>query len=232
MKTGRVGMHVGMVIMMGAVMVAWGTGCASKQVASTSGDQSTTMKSKGDGMPATPGAPGSEQVTQERVASVEPSPSGENAARTEAAPGGTPGSASSGGTGGAAPGTPAPGTSQGFGAAAEPAGEPAGLGDIFFDFDQYTIRNDAHPVLEANARWIRSQGNAIVIEGHCDERGTLAYNLVLGEKRALSAKRYLEDLGVPAARIKTTSYGEVRPFCKDHNEGCWSKNRRAHFVAQ
>jgi peptidoglycan-associated lipoprotein len=185
------------------------------------------MKGKGDGMP---GAPGSEQITQDRVATVEPSPSGENIARSEASPGGTPGSGSPGAAagGGAAPGSLAPGSPQALGS----AGEPIGLGDVFFDFDQYTIRSDAHPVLEANARWIRSEGKTVVIEGHCDERGTLAYNLVLGEKRALSAKRYLEDLGVPAARIKTTSYGEVRPFCKDHNEGCWSKNRRAHFIAQ
>lgn len=222
MKTGRLGMY-GAILMMGAAMVA--SGCASKQVASTSGDQATTMKGKGDGTPGAPGTPGSEQVTQERVASVEPSPSGEQAARSEAAPGGTPGSV---GAAPGAPGSPAPGAAQGFGAAAE----PAGLGDIFFDFDQYTIRSDAHPVLEGNARWIRGEAKTVVIEGHCDERGTLAYNLVLGEKRALSAKRYLEDLGVPAARIKTTSYGEVRPFCKDHNEGCWSKNRRAHFVVQ
>lgn len=226
MRTGRVGMHMGMFLLVGA-MVAWGSGCASKQVASTSGDQSTSMKGKGD---ETPGTPRSEQVTQERVASLE-SPSVENAARSEAAPGATLGSGAPGAASGgrSTPGLTAPGDSQGF-AAAAPA--PAGLTDIFFDFDQYTIRSDAHPVLEANARWIRNEGKAIVIEGHCDERGTLAYNLVLGEKRALAAKRYLEDLGVPSARIKTTSYGEVRPFCKDHNEGCWSKNRRAHFVAQ
>jgi peptidoglycan-associated lipoprotein len=71
-----------------------------------------------------------------------------------------------------------------------------------------------------------------LIEGHCDERGTLAYNLVLGEKRAKATKRYLEDLGIPASRLITTSYGKEKPFCKDHNEGCWSKNRRAHFVVQ
>ncbi|MEC4890560.1 MAG: OmpA family protein [Nitrospira sp.] len=106
-------------------------------------------------------------------------------------------------------------------------------GDIFFDFDQYAIRRDAQPVLERNASWIKNEsGKSFLIEGHCDERGTLAYNLVLGEKRAKAAKRYLEDLGVPAARLLTTSYGEVKPFCKEHNEGCWKYNRRAHFVIQ
>ena len=111
--------------------------------------------------------------------------------------------------------------------------DASSLADIFFDFDQYTIRRDAHSALSANAAWmnIRS-GKVVVIEGHCDERGTQAYNLVLGDKRARSAKRYLEDLGVPAARLKTTSYGELRPFCKERDEGCYQQNRRAHFVVQ
>jgi peptidoglycan-associated lipoprotein len=118
-------------------------------------------------------------------------------------------------------------------AAAATAPDVTGLSDIFFDFDRYNIRTDAQSVLEGDARWLRNeQRKSLLIEGHCDERGTLAYNLVLGEKRAKSAKRYLEDLGIPGSRIQTTSYGEVRPFCKDHNEGCWSKNRRDHFVVQ
>lgn len=107
------------------------------------------------------------------------------------------------------------------------------LGDIFFDFDQHMIRRDAQSILSANAAYINSRpGKAVVIEGHCDERGTQAYNLVLGDKRARSAKRYLEDLGVPASRLKTTSYGELRPFCKDRDETCYQQNRRAHFVIQ
>jgi len=116
---------------------------------------------------------------------------------------------------------------------AAPSGEALGLEDIFFDFDQYTIRRDAQSTLSANAAWINGRsGRAVVIEGHCDERGTQAYNLVLGEKRARSVKRYLEDLGVPASRLKTTSYGELRPFCKERDESCYQQNRRAHFVAQ
>jgi len=116
---------------------------------------------------------------------------------------------------------------------AAPSGEALGLEDIFFDFDQSTIRRDAQSTLSANAAWINGRsGRAVVIEGHCDERGTQAYNLVLGEKRARSVKRYLEDLGVPASRLKTTSYGELRPFCKERDESCYQQNRRAHFVAQ
>ncbi|NOT24165.1 MAG: OmpA family protein [Nitrospiraceae bacterium] len=107
------------------------------------------------------------------------------------------------------------------------------LGDIFFDFDQFQIRADAMPVLDANAGWLRANVNkAALIEGHSDERGTLAYNLVLGEKRARTAKKYLQDLGIPASQLETTSYGEARPSCTQQNEGCYQRNRRAHFVTQ
>jgi peptidoglycan-associated lipoprotein len=107
------------------------------------------------------------------------------------------------------------------------------LGDIFFDFDQFQIRPDAMPVMDANAGWLRSNGNkAVLIEGHCDERGTLAYNLVLGEKRARAAKKYLQDSGVPASQLQIISYGETRPSCQRQNETCYQQNRRAHFVTQ
>jgi len=109
----------------------------------------------------------------------------------------------------------------------------ATLADIHFDFDQFIVRGDAEAVMAANAAWINGNpGVSVLIEGHCDERGTQAYNLVLGEKRARSAKRYLEDLGVSSSRLHTTSYGEVRPFCQERNESCYQLNRRAHFVAK
>ena len=107
------------------------------------------------------------------------------------------------------------------------------LGDVFFDYDRFQIRKDAMPVLDANAGWLRANGsNTVLIEGHCDERGTVAYNLVLGEKRARAAKRYLQDLGVQASQLQITSYGETRPFCKQANEDCYQQNRRAHFVTK
>jgi len=107
------------------------------------------------------------------------------------------------------------------------------LGDVFFDFDRFQIRKDAMPVLEANGSWFRANGNmTVLIEGHCDERGTGAYNLVLGEKRARAAKKYLQDLGASASQLQTTSYGETRPFCTQQNEDCYQQNRRAHFVTQ
>jgi len=104
------------------------------------------------------------------------------------------------------------------------------LSDIFFDFDRFVIRNDAQSVLEANAGVLKSQSGAkILIEGHCDERGTGAYNLVLGERRAKAAAQYLRDLGVPSSQMQITSYGKERPFCTEHSEACWQSNRRAHF---
>lgn len=109
----------------------------------------------------------------------------------------------------------------------QPAGE---LSDVYFDFDQYAIRDEARSGLEVNAGLLKSQaGQDILIEGHCDERGTSAYNLVLGERRAQAAKRYLEELGVVPSHIRITSYGKERPFCREHSEACWQSNRRAHF---
>ena len=105
------------------------------------------------------------------------------------------------------------------------------LSDIFFDFDRFVIRDEARSGLEANAGLLKSQsGEKILIEGHCDERGTSAYNLVLGERRAQAAAQYLRDLGVPSSQIQITSYGKERPFCAEHSEACWQSNRRAHFT--
>ena len=143
-----------------------------------------------------------------------------------------------------AAGAPAPPSAAGPGApAARPAGPPAprpnprefgavhDVDDIHFDFDRYDIRPDAARILDANARWLKANPAALVlIEGHADERGTNEYNLALGERRAVSARTYLVSLGIPADRIKTVSYGKEFPFDPGHDEGAWSKNRRAHFV--
>jgi peptidoglycan-associated lipoprotein len=105
------------------------------------------------------------------------------------------------------------------------------LADVFFDFDRSVIRDEARSRLEANAGLLASQsGEKVLIEGHCDERGTSAYNLVLGERRARAAAQYLRDLGVPSSQIQITSYGKERPFCEEHSEACWQSNRRAHFT--
>lgn len=107
------------------------------------------------------------------------------------------------------------------------------IGDIFFDYDRFYIRDDARPTLEDNAEYLKGNKDAsILIEGHCDERGTSEYNIALGERRAQATKRYLVDLGIDPSRISTISYGKERPFCTAHNEGCWQENRRSHFVGK
>jgi peptidoglycan-associated lipoprotein len=107
------------------------------------------------------------------------------------------------------------------------------LRDVFFDFDRYAIKPDAARTLDASIAWLKSSPSALVlIEGHCDERGTNAYNLALGERRAKAAHEYLVARGVAAARIQTISYGEERPACTERNETCWSRNRRAHFLTK
>ncbi|MBI5777516.1 MAG: OmpA family protein [Nitrospirae bacterium] len=117
-------------------------------------------------------------------------------------------------------------------AAAAPAAVE--LVDVYFDFDKASLRSDARSALETNARMLTSEMKdvTVLIQGHCDEVGTAAYNLVLGEKRAQAVKRYLEDLGVPPSRMNTTSYGKERPFCTEHSPDCWQQNRRAHFAVK
>jgi peptidoglycan-associated lipoprotein len=107
------------------------------------------------------------------------------------------------------------------------------LRDVTFDFDRYDLRSDMREILKGHATWLKANPQVRVeIEGHCDERGTSEYNLALGAKRAESAKRYLIDLGISPNRLSTISYGEELPMCKEQNEACWAKNRRAHFVVK
>ncbi len=102
---------------------------------------------------------------------------------------------------------------------------------VYFDFDKFEIKPEFRPVLEKKAELLKKYSQIkVTIEGHCDERGTEEYNLALGERRAKAVAEYLVMLGVSSARIQTISYGEERPACTEHKEGCWSKNRRAEFV--
>lgn len=103
--------------------------------------------------------------------------------------------------------------------------------DIHFDFDKSFIRPDAKPILEQIAAWMKmNPGAKLLIEGHCDERGTAEYNMALGERRAESARSYLVSLGVSRDRLSTVSFGKEKPLDPGHNEEAWAKNRRAHFV--
>ncbi|ALA60087.1 peptidoglycan-associated lipoprotein Pal [Nitrospira moscoviensis] len=111
------------------------------------------------------------------------------------------------------------------------ASATAGLRDVFFAYDSFAISEEGRQALSRNAEWIKANPTAqLKIEGHCDERGTSAYNLVLGEKRAKAVRNYLVELGVGANRLSVVSYGKERPFCKEHAEACYAQNRRGHLV--
>jgi len=114
-------------------------------------------------------------------------------------------------------------------------GALAGVQDAFFDYDKSEIRSDARDALTKDAAALKSilgdfPNATIVVEGHCDERGSAEYNLGLGDRRASSAKEFLQQLGVPGDRLKTISYGKERPQCSEQSESCWQRNRRAHFA--
>ncbi|HEY7496251.1 MAG TPA: peptidoglycan-associated lipoprotein Pal [Candidatus Tectomicrobia bacterium] len=103
--------------------------------------------------------------------------------------------------------------------------------DILFAFDSSTLSSEAKTTLEQKGTWLSENPQVTAqIEGHCDERGTTAYNLALGDRRAFAAKQYLTTLGVASSRLTTISYGEERPLDPGHNEAAWARNRRAHFV--
>ncbi len=106
-----------------------------------------------------------------------------------------------------------------------------GLTDIFFPYDSWRLSDAAQEALQRDAAWLEANpSKRLVIEGHCDERGSSAYNLVLGEKRAKAVRRYLIDLGVSSLRVAVVSYGEERPFCEAQTETCYQLNRRGHFA--
>jgi peptidoglycan-associated lipoprotein len=105
------------------------------------------------------------------------------------------------------------------------------LKKIHFDFDKYFIRDDMKSILERNAEWLLKYPNVeISIEGHCDERGTVEYNMALGEKRAYTARKYLENLGVPIEKMRIVSYGKSKPLVKGVDEASHFKNRRDEFI--
>jgi len=105
------------------------------------------------------------------------------------------------------------------------------IADINFDFNKYNLKPLAQTTLKNGApAYLKYRDYKLVVEGHCDERGTAEYNLALGEKRATEAAKYLSDLGIEKERIKTISYGKEMPLDKGQDETAWAKNRRAHFV--
>ena len=105
------------------------------------------------------------------------------------------------------------------------------LKDAYFDYDRSELREDARTTLAADARWLQRYPSVkILIEGHCDDRGTDAYNMALGQRRASASEEYLAALGIDASRVKVVSYGKERPFCTSDNDSCWQENRRGHVL--
>ncbi len=138
-------------------------------------------------------------------------------------------------------GAASPGAGSPAGAAGAAAGVPKGAGagmesplnDIFFDFDKSALKPEGKAALDENVKWLKATAKVtLVIEGHCDERGTAEYNLALGERRARATRDYLVAAGIDAKRLSMLSYGEERPFVVGHDESAWKWNRRAHFVVK
>ena len=110
-------------------------------------------------------------------------------------------------------------------------GEGGPLEDVHFEYDQARLSDPARAIIEKHALWLQNHRAAkVVVEGHCDERGTVDYNLALGEQRARAVRDYLTSLGVAGDRVTTVSYGKERPLDPASNEAAWARNRRAHFV--
>jgi peptidoglycan-associated lipoprotein len=113
----------------------------------------------------------------------------------------------------------------------ERAAMEAGLEDVFFGYDAWTLSDPAREALNHNAQWLKEHPGAVLkVEGHCDERGTADYNMILGDKRSKSARMYLTELGVNPKQVGIVSYGKERPFCTEHDESCYQQNRRGHVL--
>ena len=109
--------------------------------------------------------------------------------------------------------------------------KPSRFDDVRFDYDKSEVREDGRKTSQAVADYMKKNPKAaLLIEGHCDERGTAEYNMALGERRATAVMNYIVSLGVPKAALSTVSFGKEKPLDPGHNDGAWAKNRRAHFV--
>lgn len=116
-------------------------------------------------------------------------------------------------------------------ALSDASGEGGPLADVRFDYDAATLSDEARATLEKHALWLQTHRDTqVTVEGHCDERGTVEYNLALSDQRARAARDYLVSLGVAAERLKTVPYGKERPLDTGHDESAWARNRRAHFA--
>jgi len=198
-------------------------GCAKRPAMTAASAPAPTGAAQATSPPTpTPGAAGSTTSPSSPTPGATTTPAPGSSATTPGATAAKPPAAAPGGT------TAAPGARP---AVQEFAANP-NLKDINFDFDKYDIRPGDAKILDTNATWLKGNNVLVLIEGHCDERGTNEYNLALGERRAKATMNYLVSQGVQANRITIISYGEERPLCTEHNEACWATNRRAHFLSK
>jgi peptidoglycan-associated lipoprotein len=217
---------VASLLVFGVVLAGCAKRPATTQAAAPAptGAAATTPGSSSTSQSQTPGGPGAGGAGGAGGGGTASNPSG--------AGGGAGGGAGAGGAGGAGGGSQGPAVAAARPAPAEFVSVPE-LKDVHFDFDKYDIRPGDAKVLDGNASWLKSNpSHLVLIEGHCDERGTNEYNLALGERRAKSTMNYLVSQGVQASRITIISYGEERPLCSEKTEECWARNRRAHFLVK
>jgi len=205
-------------MMIGMVLL---TACSGKQITTSGGEEAAPAPVVAEPAPVTPEPEPDPVVEEPAPAALEPEPDPVVAEPEPVAPEPEPEPVM------AEPVPVEPTPEQ------EPVAEPepiASLEDIYFAFDQFTLSDEARTALEANANILKEDPSLnITIEGHCDERGTEAYNMTLGERRADAAKKYLTDLGVSPKQLHTVSYGKERPSCFSQTEECYQANRRAHF---
>jgi peptidoglycan-associated lipoprotein len=202
-------------LIVGSIMLGM-SGCASKAVQSGGDTQSSQRDAKGGPSQDAPDTSFSGQDAAGGLRGLDKNPSEERVGGSTLMAKSDPGSAA---------------RQMAEIRAEQDAAAAAGLRDVFFAFDSFVISEEGRQALSRNAEWIKSnRGAHLKIEGHCDERGTSAYNLVLGEKRAKAVRNYLVELGVVSNQLSVVSYGKERPFCKEHDESCYSQNRRAHVV--
>jgi len=204
MKTGFPWKRAAMALFLASVLAA---GCSKKQTVKSDSGAGPAPGEPALSAPA-PGGEGKEAVTEAPVAGMPPAPAPPSPAQT--------------------PAVLAKAAEAGVAVTEE---KPSRFEDVLFDFDKSDLKEEGKRICRTVADFLRGNPKArVLIEGHCDERGTAEYNLALGERRATAVRNYIVSLGVPKAVFSTVSFGKERPLEPGHNEAAWAKNRRAHFV--
>ncbi len=213
------------VILLLVMLLVASAGCTSKKQAIRGGEGQAGAGITGGqgGVAGQAGGAGGEGVISSETVKGEKG-------TTPAGKAGISGGTGSQGSGGAGTGSSVEERQAGIGATQEKASP---FQDIHYDFDQSSIRDDARPILAGIAAYMaKTPSGQLIVEGHCDSRGTAEYNMALGERRAEAAKKYLAALGVKSGSLVTVSYGKEKPFTSGETEEAWAKNRRGHFLVR